>query len=391
MDLIYMNADKEDIGVMLDYTLDLAYGQDENDFECKIVRSNHCCQKGFYLYFEGTEYGGIIDDLGVDTEEDEITYYGRTWHGILNSKVLEPDAGEDHLILSGEANGVLGTLIDRMGLSDLFVASSDHSGITVSNYKMNRYVSGYDGIRKMLKVSGAKLNIIFKNGFVELSAKPYVDYSQDEQFDADQISFNIRKKGSPLNHVICLGKGDLSEREVIHVYTDSKGNISDTQLLTGILEVVAVYDNSNAESSEELRQGGIDMLREAWSSDELDFNFNSDDESYDIGDYVGAVEHETGTAIRTEITKKIVTIANGIVTISYPHENHSQNGSAGSAGESGSGSSNAYEIGGGLKLSVDNVLSVDVAVDFEGDNTRPVEAGFMETLVGNVEILLQTI
>lgn len=312
-----MNADKEDLGVMKDFTLDLAYGSDENDFECKIVRSNHCCEEGFYLYYEGTEYGGIIDDIEVDTEADEIAYHGRTWHGILNSKILEPNAGEDYLIISGEANKALGTLIARMGLSGLFVASTEASGITISNYKMNRYIAGYDGIKKMLKAFGAKLNIIFKNGFVELSAKPFVDYSKDEQFDTDQISFRVKKKGSPLNHVVCLGKGDLAEREVIHVYADKNGNISETQVFTGVQEVSTTYDNANAESSDELKQGGIDMIHEAWNSNELEYDFNSDDECFDIGDIVGAKEEVTETEVTAEITKKIVTINKNTTTISY--------------------------------------------------------------------------
>ena len=317
MDLIYMNADKEDVGVMLDYTLDLAFGSDENDFECNIVRSNHCCEKGFYLYYENTEYGGIIDDIGVDTDSDEITYSGRTWHGILNSKILEPDFGKDYLVLSGEANTVLNLLVSRMGLASLFRASEDNSGVNISSYKMNRYISGYDGIRKMLNASGAKLNIIFKNGFVELSAKPIVDYSKDEQFDTDQISFKIKKKGSPLNHVICLGKGDLSEREVIHVYADKSGKISTTQSLTGIHEVATIYENANTESSDELKQGGIDMILESWNSDEIEYDFDSDEESYDIGDIVGAMEEVTKTEVSAEITKKIVTIKNNTTTISY--------------------------------------------------------------------------
>lgn len=317
MDLIYMNAEKADIGVMLDHTLDLAFGSDENDFECKIVRSNHCCEEGFFLYYEGTEYGGIVDDIEVDTDKDEITYHGRTWHGILNSKILEPDAGEDYLIVSGEANGVLGTLIARMGLSSLFVASTEASGITISNYKMNRYIAGYDGIMKMLKAFSAKLNIIFKNGFVELSAKPIVDYSKDEQFDTDQISFVVKKIGSPLNHVICLGKGDLAEREVIHVYADSNGNISETKVFTGIQEVSAIYENVNAQSSDALKQGGIDLILKSWNSSELKYDFDSDSESYDIGDIVGAKEDVTGTEVSAEITKKIVKISNNTTTISY--------------------------------------------------------------------------
>ena len=49
-----------------------------------------------------------------------------------------------------------------------------------------------------------------------------------------------------------------------------------------------------------------------------------------------------------------------------------------------------YEIGVGLKMK-DSVLSVDSAQDFNGDNTRPVEAAFVQTMIGNVEYILQTI
>jgi hypothetical protein len=312
-----MNASKEDIGVMHDYTFDLAFGADENDFECTVVRNNHCCEEDFFLYVEGTEYGGIVDDIEVDTEKDEIIYAGRTWHGIMNSKVLEPNDGEDYLVLSGEANIVLGELIERMNLSDLFVSSTESSTINISDYKMNRYILGYDGIKKMLKEFGAKLNMSFKMGFVELSAKPIVDYSEDEQFDTDQISFRIKKKGNPVNHVVCLGKGDLSEREVIHVYADEDGNIITNQRLKGIQEVSAIYENVNVESSEELKQGGIDKIRESHNSNELEYDFDSDAESYDVGDIVGAREEVTSTEIKSEITKKIVTIKNNTTTISY--------------------------------------------------------------------------
>ena len=39
MDLIYADSDRKDIGIMQSYTLDIAYGDDENDFECIIDRS----------------------------------------------------------------------------------------------------------------------------------------------------------------------------------------------------------------------------------------------------------------------------------------------------------------------------------------------------------------
>lgn len=312
-----MNAAKEDVGVLQDYKFDMAYGSDENDFECQVATSNHVCEAGFYLYMEGTEYGGIIDSIQVDTNSEEITYKGRTWHGILDSKVICPDAGEAYLVMDGEANEMLAFIIDRMGLSALFRASTNASGISIGNYKMNRYISGYKGIRKMLKASGAKLNISFKEGFVELSARPSVNYAQDEQFDTDQIDFKIQQFFKPLNHIICLGKGELVEREVIHIYADAEGNVSTVQTITGIDERVAVYENTNAESSEELLEGGIEMLQESWDSSSVEWNFDSNEETYDVGDVVGAKEKITKISAASEITKKIVTIKNNETTISY--------------------------------------------------------------------------
>ena len=99
MDLIYMDDKKRDIGVMKNFTLDLAFGEDENNFELSTVMENNVCESGFYIYAEGTDYGGIIDQIKVNTSSNSLKYIGRTWHGILGSKILQPDDGQDYLIL----------------------------------------------------------------------------------------------------------------------------------------------------------------------------------------------------------------------------------------------------------------------------------------------------
>lgn len=334
MDLIYTNAAHEDVGVMHDYTFDLAFGSDENTFELVIDSNLNCCEADCLLYIEGTEYGGVINDIGIDTKLGEVTYYGDTWQGILDTKVFEPDAGENYLVVSGEANSVLAVLVKKMGLESLFKASADDSGLQILNYKMNRYVSGYKGIVKMLKTTGAKLKTIFADGFVVLSAEPIKDYSQDEQFDQDQIELKIRKKNRLPNHVICLGRGELSEREVIHIYADKEGNISETQVFIGFAEVTVVYENVNAQDSNELRQGGIDLLKSAWLPGEIDFDFDPDEGSYDIGDIVGAYELNTKTKVSTEISKKIVQIKKGSVSVSYSCSNVLNTSSGGESGGS---------------------------------------------------------
>lgn len=316
MDLIYATDEKEDVGVMQNFTFDLAFGVDENDFELTVNTNNHVCRDGYILYIEGTEYGGIIDNIRVATASNQLVYGGRTWHGILESKVIEPDSGEDYLVCNGEANTILASLIIRMGLSDLFKASPENSDLMINSYKMHRYVKGYSGIRKMLGRVNGKLKIHFQEGFVVLSAVSLVDYSQDDEFDSSQIDFDVKKNYRPTNHMICLGKGDLAERQVIHLYADESGNISHMQSQFGMDEITDVYENVNAESDEELENGGMEALKEAWNTDELQVNFDGT-RNYDIDDIVGARENTTGIFIARPIAKKIVTIKDDVVTISH--------------------------------------------------------------------------
>ena len=316
MDLIYANQSREDIGVLKDYALDLAFGKDENDFECEVDIESNCCSEDFLLYIEGTEYGGIVDTIKIDTEAKKLTYCGRTWTGILGSKVLKPDAGEDYLIVNGETNTVLRGLIARMGLDGLFAASVDDSGIVVSNYKFNRYTDGYTGILKMLESVNAKLKIKYNGGSVVLSAEPLIDYSQNEEFDSSQVSFSVEKHYNMVNHLICLGSGELSERQVVHLYADAEGNISTTQSIFGVDEVEKTFDYPNAESADDLVDRGKERFEELRNLDTINIDFDAN-QDYDIGDIVGARENLTGVFMAKPIEKKIVTIKSGLININY--------------------------------------------------------------------------
>lgn len=266
MDLIYTNASGIDQGVLEAYELDMAFGTDENDFECTVDSSDHCCEPGSKIYAEGEEYGGVVDSIAVDTENEQITYKGRTWHGVLEGKVICPEAGQDYLVLSGEANQVLAQLIQMIDSEDIFQASTADSGIEIHAYQMPRYVYAYTGIRGMLKAAGGKLHIAWNGSHAELSVLPAMDYSQDEEFDASQTTFSLEQQYNPVNHLICLGQGDLAERVVIHVFCDENGGVQpyavndppiqdsdyilDTsqQVLFGIDEVMEKLDFPSAET-----------------------------------------------------------------------------------------------------------------------------------------------
>lgn len=269
MELIYTDADKKDIGVINAASFDLAFGVDENDFKLEIPKINHCCVPGSVIYVEGEEYGGIVDGIETSSSDELLTYTGRTFHGILNSKIIQPPSGCDYLTLYGDANEVISEIITLLDLTDLFVAETVPSGIEITAYDMDRYIKGYDGIRKMLNSVSAKLKMKWQGRYVKLYAEPLIDYSVNEEFLLSAVTdMSIKKTYNPVNHMIGLGSGDLSERKVIHIFTDENGGVmpyaekdspikdSDyildvrNQQLFGKAEVCEVYDLSNAETVE---------------------------------------------------------------------------------------------------------------------------------------------
>ena len=130
MDLIYadiVNGIVIDRGVLTNYSYDLSYGVNDNDFQLMLSIKGTRLKEDQLVYIPGTEYGGIIDSIKVDTATQMLTYSGRTWHGILESKILYPEPGKDYMYVCGEANSVLATLLERMNiipgeLNELLVA-----------------------------------------------------------------------------------------------------------------------------------------------------------------------------------------------------------------------------------------------------------------------------
>ena len=337
MDLIYMNAEMVDQGVLQEFEMDLAFGANENNFECKIPSNMHCCDAGYYLYIEGTEYGGTIDGIEVISETGEIIYSGRTWHGIIGSKVIMPllngetSTGDvtikdkdpngnsyvgKYLVISGDANKCVQFIVNRLGLSSLFHVSEAESEI-INSFHFDRFTDGYSGIVKMLKSAGLRLAVEYTDGDVLLSAMPQYNYATDEEFDPDLVDMQLKKRVNTVNHLVCLGSGELEDRTVIHLYADNHGNISQTQTQFGLDEHAAVYDYSAVESEEELLKQGTEHLASLWLPDEMVIKLDDSSDFYHVGDMVGATDNITGLSTTATIRKKIVTIREGLISISY--------------------------------------------------------------------------
>lgn len=321
VDLIITDSKHVDVRSAVDFTLDCAWGKEENDFEL-VVSGASTIDAGAYIYVDGSECGGVVDAMedqltaGVST----LTYSGRTWHGVLANKILEPDRGRDYLTVSGTASTVIGSLISRVGLDGVFdaVDSPTAGAQTIKSYRFDRYTDCYTGLRRMCEASGLKLRLAYASGRVNIWAEPVAHYG--DSIDSDLIDFDATRTWRKPNHLIGLGKGDLAARVVVHWYADAKGNVSQTQSLRGVDEITQVYDYSNAETAE-LNNKTKEKLQDLQSEGDVRVTVRDDaNVVFDVGDTVTARDNLTGITVNASIVKKIVKVSGGVMSVDYEAE-----------------------------------------------------------------------
>ena len=367
MDLIVTDTNGTPSGSYASWTLDLAYGSGENDFDLQCPA---CLEPGCRWWVDGTGWGGIVDDVktSVTGGEGELTYHGRDWHGLLASKILEPDKGKDYLTMSGTIGTLLRTVISRIGLQDILNVTEGTS--KTARWQFDRYCDAWSGLLKMLRASGLRLRITAAQNGVTVDAPPIT--AAGYLIDSDLIDFDATLASHPINHLICLGKGELKDRIVVHWYADHKGALSHTQTIKGADERTSVYELSNADAAE-LETKGKTKLQELRDTGSIDVDV-TDGIDLDVGDTVTGRDNTTGLQVTAEITKKIVKISDGIPTVTYEATTASTETTGETGGGSSSGDGHAYYAGSGLTLS-NWTFSADVtAADLETVRKTATEA-----------------
>lgn len=314
MDIIYTDKNRNPMGIFQRYSIDLDIG-DTYDFQIDLDLKSKCMEHGSIWYIDNSEYGGIVDNIITDTKKQTISYLGRSWRGILTKKIIEPSAGADYRTVSGEAYDVLWQIITLCGLQDLMNVPDLVSGMTI-NYTFDRYVDAYTGIVKMLKTVNYKPQLRYNGKKIQLGIVPIIDYSEMYEYSNDcGIELKIEDTVGAVNHLICLGQGDLKDRTVRHLYLNKTGQVVTAQYYKGVNEIAEIYDYKNVESVDELIKSGTEKLLEQSFGKKMDTQMGEiDAEMYDI---VGGVDRETGTRIKSQITHEIVKISNGAIDITY--------------------------------------------------------------------------
>lgn len=292
--LIYTDEAFRDLGVTRRYSLKLSFGcRGSNGFSLTTGTGLDLRQRTL-AYLPGTELGGIIRGPGSKGDGRSVhrAYAGTTWAGILDEHFLCPDEGSSHIVVSGPIEGIIDWLIEREGLGELFQAE-DCGGLVVPSMRLNRYCTLYEGIRDVCRAVDCRPTFVR-----DANSKTRIGYVPRRAVMSDGTNatsgFSIQRL-YPVNHLVCLGKGEGVDRVVIHLFANRFGAVSRTQTLFGLDEVEQKYDFSTAEEGD-LIERGIEKLRSLQKFVDVDVKA-PDAGKYGIGDSFGIIDKATGDSV----------------------------------------------------------------------------------------------
>lgn len=303
----------------------------DKTFSVKIARCNWTEDMTFgnLVYVPNTEFGGIIGKVLTSTALDYVEFKGFTWRGRMEHKIISPPSGSDYKTVSGELNSVLKSLIEPE-FDGLYVVSGEDTGVYVTNYQFDRYCTLLDGITKMLKSKGYRLDIQHKRGkgvpgYILVRAVPVVDYSQEIELSKDSgLNYTMEDNRDGVNHLIVTGKGELQDRNVFHMYVWPDGSFRDTQYYKGLHEIAEVYENTSTETAE-LESQATDKLQNLCNKKIFDMDIDKLGINVGIGDIVGGRDYLTGMYASKPIKNIVYSVVNRVESKDYKLEGEDNN------------------------------------------------------------------
>lgn len=322
MDFTICSADLMEVGPLPDsVALDFDIGQ-ENDVEISCSRGQ--VSAGQWIVSFGTEYAAVLEEVTSNTNDSAETWCGNAPRKFLQQFIVQPPDGQAYLTVSGDAHAVMRQVLNG-AFGGLFSIPEEASGIQINSYSFDRYTDALTGFTKMLSKKNTRINIKIVQGGpnepfrIVLSAVPIQNLETEIQYSQDsKVNVQIKKSTRGINHLICLGKGELTERQVVHLYAQFDGSVGSTQYYTGFQERTAVYENTNAEDITALTEEGTDRLLELMNFEQMSMSVQ--DVDLTIGDIISGRNYENGMYIAQPVIQKVVTISGGIPEISYKVE-----------------------------------------------------------------------
>lgn len=319
MELIVADSAGRTLFNIADFELDMDAGWGDgvdNTFDL-IVRdaSAPLPEAAWRVFADGTEMGGRVEGFELKTgrTSSELHWTGSTWTGVLAKCLLWPDARQDYLTLSGDANAALRSAVARLGLGSFFAVPDSDAGVAVS-YRCSRDVpDAWTNLRLAMRSAGLRLDAKWVNGACRLQAVRVTDWRG--RVDSDLVDFDLTSDLLVTNHLKAAGKGELASREVVDVYADRNGNVGTSKAMAGVFELEEYYDANNSEG-DDLRKQAVDRLKDMQADGGVKVTVG-EGVSFGLGDIVEARHYSPNVTVSVEVSSRVTTATGAGASVTY--------------------------------------------------------------------------
>lgn len=227
MELIYTDEKRFPLGQLESFDIDFDATGDKN-FELTI--DEYILKKGYWIFIPGTEIGGIIDSITVNTESHTVKYIGRNFRGVLNDKVIPVPRGWSYVSAQGDLTEEINELLSNAGLSGSFnclPCNVEEDVSTDVGYSFTPFCTLYEGIMGMAASINCKLIFAYNVASNKVEITPmlkenftdFLTYTQDSS-----VNLELEDNSMAINHFQLVGYND-NKRYQISLFVNPNSQI----------------------------------------------------------------------------------------------------------------------------------------------------------------------
>ena len=347
-ELLYADSNFEEQGILdfisFDGVASVNGELDDNDWEAEIYAEDFAkygIDIGYYLYFDGSEWGGVVEKIEHISSTGIVKLSGVTWRGLLIRKVVVPPSESTHKVYTNQMiNQIMASLVS--GFGGIFAVDTNAAeGLRNIGEQKYRYATVFDALTDLLTGDdeddngnlvdrGLRLGVTYDSSThkVILTPEEVVNRSSEIELSGDyDMKYTATKATARYNHIIALGEGKGTDRIVRHVWLLPNGKTTtnstlaqQTNHITGFREKAMVYDRSSCENAKELIKDARKKLKEHGAQNTIIIDFDPPDTDIPLGDIVGIKDRLIGFGDKRTITRKILRVTADGAVLQYAVE-----------------------------------------------------------------------
>ena len=314
MDLILLDKDFKKIKPITEFvSFDAVVGlksYSENDFVLKVPYKKELFEKGQFVAFGTTEFGGIIRNREIDTKSRQVTYKGVSLRGFWqrNFKGVQDDT------VSGTVVDHISTFIGWGSASQ--VSLIDRTDI-INNAPEKRMSLTYQGATSLLhcidraaKNFDVTININIINGRLKVIINPAIKH----YYDSSSATVRIEENWSAPTLVYAVNN-DLDIGAT--AYLQENGTAGKEPYYKGFDAIEVVLDRTETTADELYDVAAEELMnQQQFMASEVDVKISG----AEVGDSVVASVAEIGLKIEKKIVEKRLVVKNNKEKITYTLE-----------------------------------------------------------------------